>query len=198
MAITPRSVSVGVFLSVLAVSLLAGCTSADPAPVATPEPVASEPAPQEPAVDAPEKPDDTLFTVSATVRATDGTSMSISLVGHSPLESTDPAAADLVDDFVEECVGQGGLSVSDVNTPVSTQSLAQFGSTLVQLEYSSTPEGHTFFAPVDLALGSPYFAAVASGKGLVQVTSNDTCTGHYQLTGSGAGTAIANFESGST
>lgn len=194
---TPRTLATAL-VSLFTATMLIGCAP-EPAPEPTPEPVVVEPAPQ-PTVEETEEPDaadDTLFTVSATVRAIDGTSMSIALVGHSALAARDEAAADLVDDFVKHCEAMNGRSVSDVMTPISAESLEKYGSSLLLLEYSSTPDGHTFLAPVDLALGSPYYAEVAFGDALIALAPNDTCTGGYQLTGAGSGSAIANYESGS-
>lgn len=195
MATTRSSTAVGAVLTLLAAMTLAGC-AAEAAPEPSPTPSAAEPTP-EPSVE-PEETDDALFTVSAKVRAVDGTTIDISLSGHSPVASTDPEASDLVSEFIELCSAMDGRSVSDVASPVSEDSLAQFGASLMKLEYTSTPEGRTFFAPVDLTLGSLYYAEVASGDGILTVESNDTCTGRYQLTGSGSGTAIAEYESGNT
>lgn len=190
---TTRRVA-GAMTLLLAVATLAGCaTPSEPEPSATPTPTA-EPSPSSTAE--PEEPDDTLFTVSAKVRAIDGTTLDISLTGHVPLEADSSEASDLVSDFLDQCSAMDGRSVSDATTPVSEETLARFGSTLMRIDIAATPEGHTFFAPVDLNLGSQYFAEVASGDAVIPVSSNDTCTGSYQLTGSGTGTAIANYESG--
>lgn len=196
----PR-LAIALLTGAVAVGALTACSSATralpdtspsvtpaPAPVGTPTPEASDAAP-EPA-------DDVLFTVAAKVRATDGTTVDLAVSGRAPLASTDDAATSLVDSFVDQCVALGGRSASDVDTGVSAAALEAFGSTILQLDLSSTPEGHTFAAPVDVELGSPYFARVVSGDNVQAVEPNDTCTGGYQLTGSGAGTALANFESG--
>lgn len=194
MAIPPAHIA-RVVVSFVALLTLAGCTSApaaEPAPEPTPtaEPTA-EPEPEKTA-----EPDDVLFTVSAKVRAIDGTTLGISLTGHEPVASTDRAAAPLVDDFVEQCAALEGRSVSDVSTLISEESLQTFGSSLLRIDLESSPEGETFVAPVDLALGSPYFAKVASGDRVQAVDTTTTCTGRYQMTGSGTGTAITNYESG--
>lgn len=198
----PHTLATALVAGVVALTALTSCAPT-PQPRAEPAPSASASASPEPADAAPSDPDaeqepadDVLFTVAAKVRATDGTTVDISVSGRAPLASTDEAAAPLVDSFVEQCAALGGRSASDVDTEVSAEVLASFGSTIVQLDLSSTPEGHTFATPVDVELGSPYFARVASGDNLQAVNPTETCTGGYQLTGSGGGTAIANFESG--
>lgn len=196
MAIPPaRSVRVAVAL--VALLTLAGCTSA-PAAEPEPEPTATVEPTREPEPETTAEPDDVLFTVSAKVRAIDGTTLGISLTGRSPVASTDTAAAPLVEDFVEQCVALEGRSVSDASVPISEESLASFGSSLLRIDLASSPEGETFVAPVDLVLGSPYYAKVAFGDRVQEVETNATCTGRYQMTGSGSGTAITNYESGTT
>ena len=191
----PPALTVRVAVSFGALLVLAGCTSAPAAePVAEPTPTvepSKEPEPEKTA-----EPDDVLFTVSAKVRAIDGTTLGISLTGREPIASTDTAAARLRNDFVEQCAALDGLSVSDAAVPISEESLATFGSSLLRIDLASSPEGETFVAPVDLALGSPYYAKVASGDKVQAVDTTETCTGRYQITGSGSGTAITNYESG--
>ncbi len=195
----PLARSVRVAVSIGALLALAGCTSA-PATAPEPEPSATvEPSPEPaPAPEKTAKPDDVLFTVSAKVRAIDGTTLAISITGREPVASTDTAAAPLVEDFVEQCTALEGRSVSDASAPISEESLAKFGSSLMRIDLASSPEGETFVAPVDLALGSPYYAKVASGDKVQAIDTTTTCTGRYQMTGSGAGTAITNYESGRT
>jgi hypothetical protein len=182
-------------VSFAALLMLAGCTSAPAAePVTEPTPTV-EPS-KEPAAEAPTKRDDVLFTVSANVRAIDGTTLGISLTGREPVASTDSAAARLVDDFVDQCTALEGRSVSDADMPISDESLSTFGSSLLRIDLASSPEGETFVAPVDLVLGSPYYAKVASGDKVQAVDTTATCTGRYQMTGTGSGVAITNYESG--
>ncbi|MCY7326636.1 MAG: hypothetical protein LH605_10965 [Microbacteriaceae bacterium] len=193
----PPSLAVRVVVSFVALLSLAGCTSA-PAAESEPEPTATVEPSQEPEPEKTAGPDDVLFTVSANVRAIDGTTLGISLTGRKPIASTDRAASTLVGAFVEQCVALEGRSVSDVSTPISDESLATFGSSLMRIDLASSPEGEAFVAPVDLVLGSPYYAKVASGDNVQAVDTTDTCTGRYQITGSGSGTAITNYESGVT
>lgn len=175
--------------------LLVGCSST-PEPGAAPAPTAVEPS-ATPSPSATEETLPTLFTISARVRSIDGMSIDISLVGHPPLASTDPEAESLVNDFVAECQDLNGVSVTDNVTPVSPESLDQFGSSVMRLDFTSTPEGPTYAAPVDLALGSLYFAEIVVGDTVQAVEPTPTCTGRYQVTGSAPAVGIANFESGS-
>lgn len=138
----------------------------------------------------------TLFTISATVRSVDGHSIAIRLDGHEPVLSTEPDGSAAADAFVEECSALGGMSMSDLAVPVSRDSLAMFGSSLVQLGFSGTPAGATFIAPVDLLLGGNYASRVAAGDGVQPVGTSDSCTSGYQITTSGSGWAIVNYESG--
>ncbi|MEY2849517.1 MAG: hypothetical protein RI885_2184 [Actinomycetota bacterium] len=179
-------------LLLVAVLAVSACSSSgDPQP--SESPVASPSGPEPSA--SPDADDDTVFSVDAKVRAVDGTTMEISLVGHVPLASTDPDAARLVSDFVERCGALGGTSPSDVTVPVSEESLAESGSSLMLLEFSATPDGHTFFAPLDLGLGSQYAPKIAFGDTTQAVSTNESCIGLYQVTGSGMTTAITDYES---
>ena len=138
--------------------LLVGCSSTA-APTALPAPTNEESrATPSPTPSASAKPLSTLFTISARVRSVDGMSIDVSLAGHPPLAATNEEAEYLVDGFVAACQELDGVSVTDNVTPVSPESLAQFGSSLMRLDFTSTPKGPTYAAPVDLALGSLYFA----------------------------------------
>ena len=194
MAIPPAR-AVRFAVSFVALLTLAGCTSAPAAePEPTPEPTL-EPSQKPEPEKAPES-DDVLFTVSAKVRAIDGTTLGISLTGRTPIAATEESAATLVESFVEQCIALDGRSVSDASIPISQESLATFGSSLLRIDLASSPEGETFVAPIDLLLGSPYYAKVASGDKVQAIDTTSTCTGRYQMTGSGSGTAITNYESG--
>ena len=175
-------------------ALLSGCSSA-PAPTVSPTSSAAGPS-ATPTPSATTETLPTLFTISARVRSVDGMSLDISLAGHPPIASTDDDAGDLVDDFVAECENLNGVSVTDNTTPVSPESLEQFGSSLMRLDFTSTPEGPAYAAPIDLALGSLYFAEIVTGETVQAVEPTPTCTGRYQVTGSAPAVGIANFESG--
>lgn len=193
---SPRTTASATFAALVIALSLAAC-----APAATPdsEPSAAADVPQASPSGAPveAEADDVLFTILAKVRATDGTTMDISLIGHRPLPASDQKGVLLAETFIDECTALDGYSVSDAATPVSFQSLIDFGASLMRIDYATTPAGHTLFSPVDLELGSPYYAEVVSGDGVVPLSANRTCTGGYQLSASGSGFAVSNFESGS-
>jgi len=194
---SPRSTATASFAAALIALTLTACVPAA-APATEPSATAEAPAPSPSSSPVSDETDDVLFTILAKVRATDGTTMDISLIGHSPVAASDRDGTALAETFVDACTEMSGYSVSDASVPVSFQSLVDFGSSLMRIDYETTPAGHTLFAPVDLELGSPYYAEVASGDGIVPVSTNRTCTGGYQLTESGSGFAVSNFESGST
>lgn len=172
--------------------VLAGCSSEPKTEVSEPT---AEATPSATPSASPVAPDDTVLTVAAKVRAVDGTTLDISLVGRAPVASTDPAARGLVADFLEQCSALDGTSSADTTVPVSEQTLADAGSSLMLIEFSATPEGHTFFAPLDLGLGSQYAPKVAFGGTTQAVIANESCIGQYQVTGSGETRAIVDYES---
>lgn len=186
-------------LAVAVVLLLAGCTGATGAttPLATAT-TAPSAATSSPTVSVPPTSDDRLFTISATVRATDNTSLAVTLVGFSPVTSTSSNADSLAATLLDACSAAQAVSVSDAETPLTRESLARYGSSLLRIEYRASPVGHTFLAPLDLSLGSVYAARTATGTGLNTMEQNTTCTGHHQLTGSGSGTAVVDYESGTS
>src|SRR5690606_8956246 len=100
---------------------------------------------------------DVLFTITANVRAVDGTTIGISMAAHSPVASTDPEAVDLKNEFLGVCGAGNGTQ------PIDDQYLAEQGSTLLLVELSTDNPGQEFAAPLDLFFGSPYFAQAASG-----------------------------------
>ncbi len=176
-------------------SVLSGC-AATAEPEAAAPPPSSAPSPTPSATASAEPPTEPLFVISARVRAIDNTSIDISLSAMPALASTDRDARALATEFVDACSELGGTSVSSADTPVSLDSLEKFGSSLVRFDFASSPEDKTFYAPVDLSLGSVYYPEVASGDNITEVEQSTTCTGRYQVTGSGPATAIANFETG--
>lgn len=194
---SPRTAASASFLVLLVVAALTSCT---PTPAAEPTATktAEAPTPSPSSSPVAEDADDVVFTILAKVRATDGTTMDISLIGHTPVPAADKKGTRLAEEFADKCAELDGYSVSDAAVPVSFQSLVDFGSSLMRIDYEVTPDGHTLFSPVDLELGSPYFAEIVSGDGVVPVSTNRTCTGGYQLTESGSGYAVSNFESGTT
>ena len=173
---------------------LSACSGA-----AVPSPSATDSASPSPSATASALPDDAeseLFTVSAKARASDGTTLDLVLTGYLPLASTGAAAEDLRNDFLGECADAGGMSLFDTGRAVSEQTLTEFGSSLMRIDYSVSPEGHTLTSLVDVIAGIDNFPVVATGDSLELVQSTDTCLNRYVLTGSGAGSFIANFQTG--
>lgn len=181
----------------MALAVLVGSSACSGAPSSSPSPAQSASAsPSATASALPDDPESELFTVSARARASDGTSLDLMLTGYLPLASTDAAAEDLRDDYIAECAGAGGMSLFDTATPVSEQTLTDFGSALMRIDYSVSPERHTLTSLVDVVAGIDNFPVVAVGDSLELVQSTDTCLNRYVLTGSGTGSFIANFETG--
>ncbi len=168
--------------------LLSGCstsgTSANGAP--TPKPTTST----APTSSTPTPAPDVLFTIAANVRAKDGSTIGILMTVHKPVPYSDAAAKPLENAFIQQCgAGVGGQ-------PVTTDSLASNGSTLVPIDLAATQTGKTYVAPVQLALGSPYFGQSATGKGISPTDSTQPCYGGYNWSISGNASAVADFESG--
>lgn len=131
-----------------------------------------------------------LFTIAANVRAKDGSTIGILMTVHKPVPYSDAAAKPLENAFIQQCgAGVGGQ-------PVTTDSLAANGSTLVPIDLAASETGKTYVAPVQLALGSPYFGQSATGKGITPTDSTQPCYGGYNWSISGSATAVADFESG--
>jgi hypothetical protein len=131
---------------------------------------------------------DVLFTITANVRSVDGSTVGISMAAHSPVASTDPEAVDLKNEFLSVCgAGNGTQAIDD-------QYLADQGSTLLLVEFSTDSPGLEFAAPLDLFFGSPYFAQAASGDGIEPGPGGPTCFYGFRWTTSGSARGIANFE----
>lgn len=198
---SPRGVVL--FSAALVVAVfVAGCAS-EPAPQASaprasgePPPAASPPPTETEEEDA--NTDTVLFTVDAAARAVDGTTVTLSLVGHAPLASTDARASELIDEFLAACLDAGGASISEAGRQVSEQSLAEHGSSLMRIDYSGAPEGKPLLAPVQAIVGIENFALIGTGDGLQSVGSTDTCLNRYQLIRSGSGDFVANYETGTS
>ncbi|MBX3095189.1 MAG: hypothetical protein KF680_11735, partial [Cryobacterium sp.] len=58
---------------------------------------------------APPEPDDVLFTLSAKVRATNGTTITIGLIAHEPRAWNDPEVSTLADQFLQRCATGNGI-----------------------------------------------------------------------------------------
>jgi len=181
-------------LGILAVAcsalVLSGC--AGPSQQKTPQKraVASHtPAPA--TTPTPTPPADVLFTISANVRSSGGSTIGIELTAHEPLAASDPKAASLASEFLDLCGdGVGG-------TPLSLDSIVANGGTLMRLDLTSTTKGQDFVSPLNLDLGSNYSAKAASGDGIVRPQASFGCLGTYSWARSGTAHGIAEFDSDS-
>lgn len=136
------------------------------------------------------KPSDVLFTIAANVRGNDGSTIGILMTVHQPVPYSDSAAKPLITTFIDQCgAGVGG-------NPVTAETLAANGSILVPIDITSSISGKPFVAPVQLALGSPYFGQAATGKGVKPADATQPCYGGYSWATSGTAAAVADFESG--
>lgn len=180
--------SVGFLALACTAILLSGCGS--PGQKSAPQKTAAAShAPTPSAAPTQEPTADVLFTISAKVRSSTGSTIGIQLTAHSPLAASDTSKAKaLVTEFLDQCGdGSGG-------TPITQDSMVGNGSTLVLLELTSTTEGQQFVSPLDLYLGSNFSAKAASGAGIVPPPSSDGCIGTYSWSRSGTAHGIAEFE----
>lgn len=177
----------GAFVALCMVVGLAGCAAEELPPPEPSETVAEEV--PDPSTTPEENPNEgVLFTITANVRATDGRTLGISMAAQTPLASTDPAAAELREVFLDQCgVGNGAQ-------PFTEQYLRENGSTLMRIQLSSDTPGLTFAAPIDLFFGSPYFAQSATGEGISAAQGGDSCFYGYTWSSSGDALGIADFE----
>lgn len=189
--------AVALAVCALAVPVLAGCSDgaaegAGPAP----ETASPSAAPSATAGSLPEPEEDPLFSVASRARAVDGTTIDLVLRGFRPLASTSSDAEPLVADFLGTCTELGGLSISEPGTPVDESTLAAYGSSLMRVDYSATPEGQRLVAPVNVIVGIDNLPTIANGPGVQLLQTSDTCLARYQLAESGAGSFVADFETG--
>jgi hypothetical protein len=174
---------------IAAVALLVGCASAPPAP--RPAPPSSSPtavAP-DPSLDA-----DTLFVITATTTAADGSTVDLVMTGH----ATQPVDArpDIAAAYVSQCAALGGGVVLDRDGGLDDDTLRAVGSSLMVIDTTSTPAATALSGGVDLLLGNSFYTVVASGDGLGN-PYQDGCNGGYQLTSTGTVVSITNYETGS-
>ena len=171
----------------LLASLLAGC---GPTPSATPT-ARSTPVPSPTASAAgPVKPDDVLFTVSANVRAKDGSTIAIKLTAHKPLPYSNSDVKDLQKEFIDACgAGVGGQ-------PVTAETLAAYGSILMSIDLASSVKDKPFVYPLDTYVGRSNFGQSAKGPGITATEPTFPCYGNYTWNTSGSAHAVADFESG--
>lgn len=133
---------------------------------------------------------DVLFTISANVRAVDGSTVGILMTVHAPIPHSSAAAKPLEDSFIGACgSGKGGM-------PRDAAYLAANGSMVLPVDIAASTTGKTFASPVGLNLGSPYFGAAVSGKNLVPADATAPCYNGYRWITSGTVKAVSEFESG--
>ncbi len=175
------------FLAIGLVAGLSGCGgTAEPAPASTEPTIEDTPsAPPDEQVDPSA---DVLFTITANVRAVDGRTIGISMAAHAPIASTDPDAAEIREEFLGVCGAGNGAQ------PMTAEYLADNGSTLMRLEFSSNAPDLTFAAPIDLFFGSPYFATSAVGDGITPEPGGQPCYYGFAWATSGEARGVADFE----
>jgi hypothetical protein len=180
----------GILAVACAALVLSGCAGQAPQKTPQKRAVASHtPAPA--TTPTPGPPSDVLFTISANVRSSGGSTIGIELTAHEPLAASDHKAANLVTEFLDRCGdGVGG-------TPISAETMAAHGGTIMRLDLTSTTTSQDFVSPLDLYLGSNYSAKAASGDGIVNPSSFDGCLGTYSWASSGTAHGIAEFDSDS-
>ncbi len=154
--------------------------------VTSPEPTAAV---IDPTLDA-----DTLFVITATTTAADGSAVDLVMTGHAsqPFD----ARPDLAAAYVEQCAALGGGVVLDREGGLDDDTLRDVGSSLMVIDTLSTPAATTLSGGVDLLLGNAFYTVVASGDGLGN-PYQDGCNAGYQVTSTGAVRSITNYETGS-
>lgn len=182
----PLTVAAFSLATAVVVAGLAGCAAEAAPPSETTAPV-EEPSTAPTEEPSPEPTDDILFTVTANVRAADGRTIGISMAGHAPIASTDSDATEIREKLLEVCGG------STVNQPITEESLAENGSTLMRISIDSTASDLTFETPVELVFGSPYFAQAATGQGISPVADGVTCHTGFAWAKSGTVLGVASF-----
>lgn len=172
--------------------VLSGCApeaTVDPVPSETPTVPVTEPS-ETPT--APEPAADVLFTVTATVRATDGTAIEISLVAHEPRSWDDPRMADLADEFLSRCADGNGL------TPIDEGYLAANGTTLMKVDFESNTPDFQFESPIQLYFGNVFFPRAAFTDAVVSAGGDANCYAGATWLFTNDAYGIASFETGST
>lgn len=189
------SAAIGAIATAVALSLLiAGCSSSsDTSNGATKTPTKSATPTVAPSATATPEPKDVLFTISANVRAKDGSTIGILLTAHKPIVSTSSAVKSLQTEFLGECGGGvGGI-------PVTADTLTANGSILMGIDLAASVTGKSYAYPLDLALGSQNFAQAAKGTGITEGDATSPCYGvpSHRWSTAGPAHAVADFESGS-
>ena len=174
-------------LALATMLLLAGCTAET---TSAPDETMAIPAPTAEA----DFGDDTLFVISATTTAADGSAVELTMTGY----ASQPfhARPDIKQAYVEQCTALGGGVVLERDGGLDDASLAAVGSTLMVIETQSSPSATTLQGGIELLLGKPFYTVVAEGDGLSNPYASG-CFGGYQIDSTGSVTSITNYETGS-
>ena len=140
--------------------------------------------------------DDTVFLISATTTAADGSAVELHMRGYANQPVDAPGREAVKQSYVEQCNALGGGTVMDPSGELSNETLTAYGSSLMVIETESTPAATTLVGGVELLLGNPFYTVVASGDGLSNPYANE-CFGGYQIDSTGTVTSITNYETGS-
>lgn len=178
-------------LALCAAAALAGCAATPQKAPAVKTPAASH-APTPRATPTADPTADALFTISAKVRSSTGSTIGIQLVAHPPVSASDPVARSTSSEFLDMCgdVGQG--------TPITQDSMVADGSILLRFDLSSgSAADQSFVSPLNLYLGGTARATAASGTGILAPPTANGCNGLYSWVRSGSAHAITEFETGS-
>jgi hypothetical protein len=175
-------------IALAVVLVLSGCTAAA-APTPPPLPSVTPTA-------APDPGDDTVFIITATTAAADGSTVELTMTGHANQPYDDPDRADIAESYLEQCEALGGRTVMDSSGELSEKTLAAYGSSLMVIDTVSTPAATDLAGGIELLLGHPFYTVVASGDGLSNPYANE-CFGGYQIDSTGSVRSITNYETGS-
>ncbi len=133
---------------------------------------------------------DVLFTISANVRAVDGSTIGILMTAHTPVAYSNAAAKTYESTFLTQCGdGKGGIARD-------ATFLSANGSIMLPIDIAASATSKTFVSPVGITLGSPYFGSAITGRGTVPTDTSAPCYSGYEWVTSGTVHAIADFESG--
>ena len=181
---------IGAASTMLAVALLAGCTSTSSSPPTASASPSPTPTATSTAAAKPVKSDDVLFTISANVRGKDGSTIAIRMTTHKPIPYSDSDVEPLQKEFLAACgAGVGGQ-------PVTPETLAMYGSILMSIDLESSVKGKPFVYPLDTYVGQSNFGQSAKGAGITATEPTFPCHGNYTWSTSGSAHAVADFESG--
>lgn len=175
-------------VAVAALLVLTGCTAA-PLPAPMPTPTQTPSAAFDPG-------DDTVFVITATTIASDGSPVELTMTGHANQPIDSPGREEVKRSYIEQCTALGGGTVMDDSGALDDETLTGYGSSLMVIETVSEPAGATLTGGIELLLGNAFYTVVASGDGLSNPYAN-LCYGGYQIDSTGSVTSITSYETGS-